>query len=245
MSEGNLSDVERERVGTRHRRLGMTRERIVDAAVELTREHGLTGWTQRQLTGTLDTSPSVVFHHVGDRDALSAAVVERVLTGVRTQGADTDWQEWFRAAWRELGPRLSAHRGTARWMLMHGPIFEGMLPFLDEAMETLVEAGFGDEAPTVYGLVFNTMTSIFVMTDDRALAESHSPGAMARAIAETAGDEPGRGTSALIGLLDRFDADADPALVHQEYVDYALDRLLDGLRLRLEEIAAHGEEPRT
>lgn len=224
------------------RRLGMTKEAIVAVAVELTREHGLDGWSQRQLTAALDTSPSVVFHHVGDRGALNAAVVERVLLPIATPGPDVPWDRWFRAAWLSVRPLLAEHRGVAHWMLHNGPIFDHMLPFLDEAMGTLIAAGFGEEAPRAYALIYNTMISWQVVHDERADPRAtglRDAREMAEAISAKAGPEPGPGARALLDLLGRYaDPAADLEAMDQDYFEYTLDRVLDGLAVRLAEITA-------
>jgi len=225
---------------TARRRLGMTKATIVDAAVRLTREHGLDGWNQRQLTGALDTSPSVIFHHVGDRRALNAAVVERVLTPADTPGFGVDWEDWFRGAMRSIRPRLAEHPGVAHWMLMNGPVFDHLMPVLDEAMTTLLDAGFGDEAPLVYAVVFNTMISLMAFTDERAAPEQtdkRDHRQMVEAISAKAGDAPGPGARALLRLLGQYtDPSADREKINQIYFEYTLDRVLAGLRLRLEEL---------
>lgn len=225
---------------TAHRRLGMTKTTIVEAAVQLTREHGLDGWKQRQLTGHLDTSPSVIFHHVGDRQALNAAVVEQVLRPIETPGPDVPWEDWFRSTLRSIRPRLAEHRGVAHWMLMNGPVFDHMMPVLDEAMTTLLAAGFGDESPLVYAVVFNTMTSLMAFTDERAtpnLTGMRDHRQMIAAISAKAGDAPGPGAEALMRLLSQYtDPGVDRARINKEYFDYTLDRVLAGLRLRLDDI---------
>src|SRR3546814_6190776 len=51
---------------------GITADAVLTVAFGLSREHGVEGWSLRQLLGELDTSFSVVYRLVGDRDALSA-----------------------------------------------------------------------------------------------------------------------------------------------------------------------------
>jgi AcrR family transcriptional regulator len=48
-------------------RTGITAEQIVDAAVELTRQRVLYGWSIRDLVAAIGTSPSVVYRRVGGR----------------------------------------------------------------------------------------------------------------------------------------------------------------------------------
>lgn len=59
--------------------VGLTADRVVDAALELTSESHLMGWSIRDLARHLGVAPSVVYHHVGGKDILSRRVAERVL----------------------------------------------------------------------------------------------------------------------------------------------------------------------
>ena len=61
---------------------GITADAVLTVAFGLSREHGVEGWSLRQLLGELDTSFSVVYRLVGDRDALSAAVVDSAVSAV-------------------------------------------------------------------------------------------------------------------------------------------------------------------
>ena len=45
--------------------VGLTPERIIDVALELTRTSDLSGWSIRDLARVLDVAPSVIYHHVG------------------------------------------------------------------------------------------------------------------------------------------------------------------------------------
>jgi oligopeptide/dipeptide ABC transporter ATP-binding protein len=69
-------------------RTGITTGQIVDAAVELTGQRGLYGWSIRELVATIGTSPSVVYHRVGGRDALCRRVVARVLSHIEYEFPD-------------------------------------------------------------------------------------------------------------------------------------------------------------
>ncbi|MBF6088258.1 TetR/AcrR family transcriptional regulator [Nocardia cyriacigeorgica] len=73
-------------------RTGLTAAAITDAAVALTAERGLDGWTMRDLTARLDTSLSVIYHHIGDRERVCAAVVDTICADMRLPLDGTDWR---------------------------------------------------------------------------------------------------------------------------------------------------------
>src|SRR2546427_10928497 len=80
----------------------VTPEKIISSALELTARHGLDSWTLRQLASAVDAYPAVVYHHVGDREAVVAAVVERVIAMLPVPAADLPWREWFPGLWTEM-----------------------------------------------------------------------------------------------------------------------------------------------
>jgi AcrR family transcriptional regulator len=61
----------------------MSRERIVDAAVELVEANGVDELSMRKLAAELGVAPTTIYWHVGDRDAVLDAVVERLVSESR------------------------------------------------------------------------------------------------------------------------------------------------------------------
>ncbi|MBB5960667.1 AcrR family transcriptional regulator, partial [Saccharothrix tamanrassetensis] len=64
----------------RRRNQVLSRERIVDAAIELLDAGGEDALTVRAMTGRLATGPGAVYHHVGTRDELLDAATETIVT---------------------------------------------------------------------------------------------------------------------------------------------------------------------
>jgi AcrR family transcriptional regulator len=65
----------------------LSRERIVDAAVELLDVAGESGLTFRALTTRLRTGPGAIYWHVANKDELLAAATDAVLAGAMAAGA--------------------------------------------------------------------------------------------------------------------------------------------------------------
>jgi AcrR family transcriptional regulator len=63
--------------------VAQTRERILDAALELFSERGAKGTTMNELARRADVSPTTVSNHFKTQDSLIEAVVERVRVDVR------------------------------------------------------------------------------------------------------------------------------------------------------------------
>ena len=56
-----------------------TRRRIVDAALELYQEQGVSGTTMQDIARRADVAPGTVANHFGSRDALATEVIGRIL----------------------------------------------------------------------------------------------------------------------------------------------------------------------
>lgn len=61
-------------------RPALSRGKILDAAVNLVKQHGPDALTMRRLAAELDTAVTSIYWHVGNRESLLDALVERTLT---------------------------------------------------------------------------------------------------------------------------------------------------------------------
>lgn len=219
----------------RKNRTGMDAARIVRAALALTRSHGLAGWTLRDLTATLDTSPSVVFYHVGDRAALSSAVVSRLTESFSAASPDLAWQDWVRQTARPLRGQLAAWPGVADWLLVHGPVFPHMMHILDDGIAVLRRDGFGDEAATAYATLYTALIGSIAQSQNRssALVDGVDPHTAMRAHLREV-PSLGPGAASMLELLDPYlQPGPEAERARDEAYCYLLDRLIDGLTARL------------
>ncbi|MFT4187125.1 MAG: TetR/AcrR family transcriptional regulator [Aeromicrobium sp.] len=102
---------------SRSRRPGLTRTRIVSTAIDLADESGLGVVSMRRLATELDVTPMALYNHVGHREELIDAMVDRSLSEIGTVG-QADWREAVRA-------RILAARAVV-----------GRHPWLPAAIET-------------------------------------------------------------------------------------------------------------
>ena len=66
------------RMGERTAQLDVTRGRIVEAAISLYTEQGISATTLRQIAQRSDVAPGTLRNHFPSRDMLDAAMVERL-----------------------------------------------------------------------------------------------------------------------------------------------------------------------
>ncbi len=171
--------------------VGLTPERVVDAALELTAESHLSGWSIRDLAKRLDVAPSVIYHHVGGKDLLARRVVERVLARLALPEEGLDWREWFRSLLLNAYPVIVAAPGVAKWLLMHGPAFPSVAPIVEAGIAALARGGFGDRAGLAYAALLNNAMLTITIGDDRLVHEDDGPRDHATMMAEFRGAAAG------------------------------------------------------
>lgn len=88
----------------------LTRQRIVEAAIELLDTAGAAGLTFRVLAEHLATGPGAIYWHVAGKDELLAAATEAVLAGTRTAAAAAATpEEAIRALALDVFDAIDAH----------------------------------------------------------------------------------------------------------------------------------------
>ncbi|WP_326564949.1 TetR family transcriptional regulator [Amycolatopsis rhabdoformis] len=216
----------------------ITAEKVIDAAVALTAERGLDNWTLRQLAAAVDAYPAVIYHHVGDRDAVVAAVLDRVVGLLALPDENLPWQEWFAELLADLRTVLRAHPGTARRLVLFGPSVSAATVTIDRGIGVLLAAGFGEEAVLAYNLLVATACQFVAMEDDR-----ESTLALRLDNTEeyaTYGDRTDLPGMAAHGRAMR-ELLSDPEVAAGWFTrlyDYAVHRCVDGLAHRLAELEA-------
>jgi len=69
----------------RQRRREQTIQAILDAALELTRASGSSGWTMRELADRIDFTTTATYRYFASKDDVLSALVEDALAGLREQ----------------------------------------------------------------------------------------------------------------------------------------------------------------
>ena len=96
---------------------GLTRERLVEAALELVNEDGLDGLSMRALADRLDVKASSLYWHVRDRRELLELLAESILEPVRASRRGAGWRNNVLAAGSALGRRVVAQKDADRILL--------------------------------------------------------------------------------------------------------------------------------
>jgi AcrR family transcriptional regulator len=149
---------------------GITAEIVVDAATQLTRERGLTGWSFRELAKRLDVAPSAIYHHVGDHAAVIRQVARRLVAEIERPDSALDWQDWFEQVLMAIRAKAADYPGVAHWFMMHGPTIPEAARIVDAGIAVLERAGFGDQSGYAYSLLFNQVVGLVAISQDRRLS---------------------------------------------------------------------------
>lgn len=215
----------------------LTPEQIVDAALKLTREEGVDGWSVRTLAARLETWPNTLYHHVGDRDAIVAQVMDRVVSRIAVPDDDVIWQEWFRDLLGDARRVLGQHPGVAWRLIRDGPAVPSALRVIDRGVARLLDAGFGDRAAGAYGVLLNCGLMHSALADARR-AVRQEVGDVTRAML-TAPAPPeglGDGWRAMVDFMSAFNVSpaAAAAASEQNYV-LTVEAVIAGLERILAE----------
>jgi AcrR family transcriptional regulator len=205
----------------------MDADQIVSAAVRLTNLHGLDQWTIRQLGEELNCWPSVIYHHVGDRDAVVTDVVDRIVGMVRPVDESLPWRQSFEETLSDLWIKLRMHPGVARWLTLTGPVVPSAVRDLDRGVRILTRAGLGDEAPLAYLTTLNAALLMIALEED--WAERSAASELRDVLAEYRGSQAYPGVAAAASFVDSWDFGA--------IYSYGVARQLDGIATRLGEVA--------
>lgn len=130
------------------RRGGLSREEIVEAALDLVRTDGVGAVTMRRLADVIGVTPMALYHHVPNKSVLLDLVVEQVGVGIRMAHDGGPWIDQIRAyahAWRE---ELHRHPGVAGYLLRQDVPPTVAWRVIDDAVSLMVENGFTERQAT-------------------------------------------------------------------------------------------------
>lgn len=199
----------------------LSRERILEAALDLIDREGIGGLTMRSLARDLQVDPMALYRHVRDKDDLLGAMCDHLLSDLDPIDADAPWEPQVRDLAIRLRDRFAA-RPALLPALASAPVTPAGIVMAGRGIDLLVRAGL--DPPTANG-AFN---AVFSYVLGYAVIEASIP--------PPADQEPLR--AAALAHLGADDApphlDAAIELMNGPGdFQLGLDLVLDGLRARL------------
>jgi AcrR family transcriptional regulator len=160
----------------------LSRERILQVALQLADETGLAALSMRKLAQALGVKAMSLYNHVANKDDILDGLVEMVIREMELPRLDTDWQTAMRQR------AISAHQALLRhpWATLAivsrvnvGPV---MLHYVDATLGCLVKAGFSLEMADhawnaidshIYGFTLQALNFPFEATEYAAVATEY------------------------------------------------------------------------
>jgi AcrR family transcriptional regulator len=127
---------------------GLTRDQILDAALEIADADGLPAVSMRSVAQRLDVTPMALYRHVGDKDALLDGLVERLLLEVGHAPDGLHGTQYLHA--RAAAIRAAARRHPAAFglLLARRAVTPVAVRARDAVLAALAEAGVpADDTP--------------------------------------------------------------------------------------------------
>src|SRR5213082_2534054 len=95
---------------TEERQGGLTRRRLVDAALELVNQEGMEGLSMRALADRLEVKAASLYWHVRDRRELLELLAESLLGEIGRPPARVGWRQTVVAIGEALRSRVAAQK---------------------------------------------------------------------------------------------------------------------------------------
>jgi AcrR family transcriptional regulator len=119
-------------------REGLTRDRILAAAVGLADEHGLDAVSMRQIGESLGFEAMSLYRHVRDKDDLLDGMVEAIVARFPARDDTLDWRESLRTLVRGAHDELLAHPWVAALATSRPAVGPARLRFVDSVLAALL-----------------------------------------------------------------------------------------------------------
>jgi AcrR family transcriptional regulator len=139
----------------------ITREVVLAAALEIVDRDGADGLTMRKLASALNRDPMILYRHAPNKAALLDGVAETVLSQLKVDATDPDWQAQLRTVARNYRALALAHPHAVP-LIVARPLATplglrplGTLRPLEDVLALLTRAGFsGPQALHIYRALF-------------------------------------------------------------------------------------------
>ena len=126
-------------------RLPLSRDRVLQAALELVDESGIEALTMRRLGQTLGYEAMSLYNHVRNKDDLLDGILDLVLAETEPPSQDEEWDATIRRSAVSVHEALVRHPWACSLLLSPGHVRPGRLGYMDALLGRLRSAGFSAE----------------------------------------------------------------------------------------------------
>lgn len=140
----------------RPRRIPLTQERIVQAALVLLDREGLGALSMRRLAKELGVEAMSLYNHVASKDELLAAMVDEVLGAIEVPPQADDWRAWVRTVALRTWRALQAHPALLPVVVSGQGLGDRFFALVDRLFAELEGVGFAlDDRVRLWELIRN------------------------------------------------------------------------------------------
>lgn len=163
----------------------LTRQGIVDAALVILRDEGMSKVTMRRIATALDTGPASLYVYVRDTEDLHAQILDTLLAPVATAvPAEGSWRDRLKALLASYRNVLFRHPEIARMALSTQPSGPNYMALGNAILGLLSEGGVSDRAaawgldllllyPTAVAVEHSTQKSSTQKAEDLTALAAH------------------------------------------------------------------------
>ncbi|HKC18983.1 MAG TPA: TetR family transcriptional regulator, partial [Candidatus Dormibacteraeota bacterium] len=148
---------------------GLTRERLVAAALELVNDEGLEGLSMRALAERLDVKAASLYWHVRDRHELLELLAEAILESVGRPRQRASWRETVLAITDALRRRVASQKDANR-ILFEVPAAIARSDVIVNLTSALRSAGLQHAEATEVALMIATQVIAAPSAEEEAVA---------------------------------------------------------------------------
>ncbi len=155
---------------------GLSKEIVLQAALNLIDKHGLDGFSMRVLAQDLDVYPTAIYWYVANKNALLAEVVGLALNALMPSAPPRDWERFLTELFQRYRAAIRKHPNIApligAQLVSNAGVDFGLV---DRIVEALSEAGFsGDGLLSAFDVVIASMVGFVTMEFANLPAEDAS-----------------------------------------------------------------------
>lgn len=127
----------------RGRHAGLSAQTIVDTAIRIADQEGISGLSMRKIGAELEVEAMALYHHFSNKAKLFDAIVERLVTSVPLVDlAKSTWGEGLKTYARAQLDALSEHPNLVELVMVRPAVTRGNLALLETLLDYLASAGF-------------------------------------------------------------------------------------------------------
>ena len=220
------------------RRVRLTRQRVLGAAVELADQIGIGSLSMRRLAEELGVVPMALYKHVSNKEELLDGMVDVVVGEIDPPPSDTDWKSAVRQRILSARRSLLHHRWASGVIESRANPSPVLLAYIDSMIGMFRAGGFSAE---LTHHVLHSMGSRLFGFSQEVFDDSPSldPASTAMLVREMEGRYPH--IAEMVGVVYHDQASVPGAGCDDQFeFEFALDLLLNGLERLREQQAASG-----